>query len=593
VLVLSRFSRREVVIAALCYLALAMLVTIRLWHHPSSTEVAGNPNDADQSAWFVHYCATQLAHFRIPALITDALNAPQGIGLMWNPSIPFLGVVLAPLTLLAGPQVSLTVAMTCGFALSALALFCVLRSWGARTIGAAIAGFGYGFSPAVLHSAIGHYDLQFAVLPPLIVSAALRIVTLTYRRHPAVTGIWLGALVTAQLFVDEEVLLESAIAVLIAVLVLALSRPRLVPDHAWRAAPGIAVAIASVAVLASYGLLTQFFGRIHGSGNLYLTDFYKNDLAGFVQPSAMQLFRTQTSMAFASRFQGGQAEYLGYIGWPALIIMLVLAVIYWRVLAVRVSAVLYVLLSACSLGGTLLLNGRDHTWLKLPWYWVETKPLFGPAVVDRFSLVADAAAMALLAFGLFPPRQEGEETATAPSAVPWWQELREWGWAPLAVMLIAVLPLLPRPLPASQVESLPTGWQATFNALRLPANAKVLVVPVPTGDMTYTMRWQADTDEPVSLYGGYFIGPAWNGLLYIGGNGLPTPIADLNQLWMDPVDNGPVHGPKRTDLLDQLSSWQPAAIVAVTSPDSPLAHYLASVLGNPTVTTPTVLGWRR
>ena len=42
---------------------------------------------------------------------------------------------------------------------------------------AALGGTVYGFSPAVLHSAIGHYDLQFAVLPPLIIHVALRLAT--------------------------------------------------------------------------------------------------------------------------------------------------------------------------------------------------------------------------------------------------------------------------------------------------------------------------------------------------------------------------------------------------------------------------------
>jgi hypothetical protein len=45
------------------------------------------------------------------------------------------------------------------------------------------------FSPALLDAAPGHYDFQFAVLPPLIIDALLRIVT--GRRHQARTGAWL------------------------------------------------------------------------------------------------------------------------------------------------------------------------------------------------------------------------------------------------------------------------------------------------------------------------------------------------------------------------------------------------------------------
>ena len=77
------------------------------------------------------------------------------------------------MTLLFGPQASLTVLTTLGFAGSAYALFYVLRRWQVSAGAAALAGAVYGFSPALVHSALGHYNLQFAVLPPLIIDAGL------------------------------------------------------------------------------------------------------------------------------------------------------------------------------------------------------------------------------------------------------------------------------------------------------------------------------------------------------------------------------------------------------------------------------------
>src|SRR6185437_12655696 len=70
----------------------------------------------------------------------------------------------------------------------------------------------------------GHYDLQFAVLPPLMIDGGLRLATgrISARRG----GIWLGLLVTAQLFITEEILAVTAIAGAVMVAVLAASRPR-------------------------------------------------------------------------------------------------------------------------------------------------------------------------------------------------------------------------------------------------------------------------------------------------------------------------------------------------------------------------------
>ena len=110
-------------LAALYYLLAAVALMLWLWRHPGTGTVAGNANDADQFAWFFRYDATAVAHFRLPALVTTALNAPQGINVMWNTFMLLPGVLLAPLTLLAGPQVSLTVLMTIGFAGDAFALF--------------------------------------------------------------------------------------------------------------------------------------------------------------------------------------------------------------------------------------------------------------------------------------------------------------------------------------------------------------------------------------------------------------------------------------------------------------------------------------
>ena len=161
----------------LCYLAGAIAVTGRLWIDPASRAQAGDLRDVDQFTWFMRNSATAVAHGG-PA---DADNDGDESAARHQPDVEHVVLaargILAPVTLLAGPQVSLTVALTAGFALSAASLFWVLRRWGASVSAAALGGALYGFSPALLNSGIGHYHMQFAVLPPLIVDAVLRILT--------------------------------------------------------------------------------------------------------------------------------------------------------------------------------------------------------------------------------------------------------------------------------------------------------------------------------------------------------------------------------------------------------------------------------
>ena len=164
-------------IVAACYLLAAIAVTALVWRDPASRIVAGNPGDPDQSAWWMRYAADAMAHGRLPALITAGMNAPVGVSAMWNPSILLPSVVLSPVTLAFGPQVSLTVMLTIGFAGSATSLYWVLRRWDVGIMGAVAGGLAYGFSPALTQSAIGHYDLQFAVFPPLIAHYTARLLT--------------------------------------------------------------------------------------------------------------------------------------------------------------------------------------------------------------------------------------------------------------------------------------------------------------------------------------------------------------------------------------------------------------------------------
>jgi hypothetical protein len=591
-------ERRVLAIAGLYYLLGAVVVTMWLWRDPASRIVAGNPYDTDQFTWYFRYDAVAAAHFHLPALTTDAMNAPTGISVMWNTFMLLPGTLLAPVTLLAGPQVSLTVLMTAGFAGSALAMFAVLRRWGVSVAAAAVGGGVYGFSPALVQSSLGHYDLQFAVLPPLIADAALGLVTgrgLTGRlaagrlgagwRPAAARGGWLGLLAAAQVFIAEETLLDTAVAVTVMTAVLAASRPRAVAGRARDVATGLAAGVGAAAVVAGYPLWVQFFGPLRQGSSPFTPDFYKADLAGFVRPSSFLLLHTAGSARFATNFQGGLPEYIAFLGWPMLAVLAAVTACFWRLPRIRATVIAFAVLSVLSLGGTLLAGGHHHPDVKLPWYWLQTLPVTGSVLPDRFSLVADGAAAAAFAFGFDAARERW------PGA----------GRLIAGVAVIAVLPLLPAPLPVANAAAVPAGWSATITGLRLPAGAHVLVVPIPLSTFTEPLRWQANTGQPASVVGGYYMGPTWSGQAATDGNGLSSEAMYLNQLWAKSahvpgaaVATPPAIGiyPDAVQMRAQFRSWKVSAVVAVTSPGSPLGRYLTGLLGPPASHAGKVLGWR-
>jgi hypothetical protein len=101
------------------------------------------------------------------------------------------------------------------------------------------------------------------------------------------------------------------------------------------------------------------------------------------------------------------------------------------------------------------------------------------------------------------------------------------------------------------------------------------------------MRWQADTGEPRSMIGGYFVGPGPTGerTFSIG----PTQYAAeyLNRLW-----SGQAPFLHAALVRSALAYWRPAAVVALTRKGSRLEQYLTGLLGPPTFGVRKVLVWR-
>src|ERR1700680_1749219 len=82
--------------------------------------------DAKAVVYAIDVVADALRHGHDP-LITNLIQAPGGVNLMWNPSLVLPGIVLTPVTLLAGPYAAYDVLVIAAPVLSAWAAFAALR----------------------------------------------------------------------------------------------------------------------------------------------------------------------------------------------------------------------------------------------------------------------------------------------------------------------------------------------------------------------------------------------------------------------------------------------------------------------------------
>jgi hypothetical protein len=385
-----RFGRAELV-TVLCYLGLGVLVMWPLWRDPAGVKLVGSLEDQYFNEWNLAYAAHVLTDGANP-LFTTLMNPPAGANIMANTSNLGLGFVLAPVTLVFGPAVTLVLALTLGLAGTATAWYWVLSRWllpadTAGTVIAAVAGGLIGFSPSLVGHAGGtHLQFVSQFLLPLIVWRVTRLA-----ERPVREGLIIGLLVTYQLFLGEEILMMAAMAVAVLVAVRLADRPRVAWTTVRRFLAGSAVTTATVLGLAGYPLWTQFFGPQSYTG-IEWSMAPGTPLPGWTAYSTESLAGGQWQTEFALN----GAEQNGFLGWAVVGLAIAAAVWLWRrsgtARALTVTAITFVLLAA---GPRIIWAGERG--IPGPWRPLAPLPIFESILPARFALMAIPCMVVLLA----------------------------------------------------------------------------------------------------------------------------------------------------------------------------------------------------
>jgi hypothetical protein len=568
------------------YILGAFYVTLPLWFDPAGRLQHGDAADVDQATWFVRYAASAVDHFHLPALVTTTMNSPHGVNMMWNTSFLLPGVLVSPITILFGPQTALTVLLVIGFAGSAASMFYVLRHWRFSLLAAALGGALYGFSPALINSGIGHYSLVLAMLPPLIIDRVLRLVT---RDGSSVrNGIWLGLFVAGQIFIAEETLVDTVIAVVIFLVVLAISRPRSIRAAIPPALIGLGTGAVIALILCARGLWVQFHGIAAHSAAATVTIWYNLHYTNlgtipyaFITPGDFVVLHTSGTAPIVLHYPQPSPEYLAYLGIPLIIMLLVAIVYFWHNVAIRAAGLTCILLEWLGMGSKPIVDGvHSLPGFLLPWHFFEHVPVIGGMVPDRLCILADAAAAFVLAYALDLAR----------SGVKPFVNWQNGAKIAVGVAVVALLPLFPTPYPVQSARPLPTGWRQTYAALHLTDASPVMLVPYPWAATSQVLRWQAQTGVPGTIVGGDFITPGAEGRQARAGRTGETATSKYIDFLI--TGQNPVRKPSIAQVQADMAAKHPAAIMAVVNLSSPVGQYLLTLFGPPTMHFYRVYGWR-
>jgi hypothetical protein len=313
------------------YLVVAIVLWWHVWSsHPTTVTTCGC-GDSALFLWFLEWPAYALAHGHNPFFST-ALFHPGGINLLANTSVLAIGIPLAPVTWLFGPVATLNVALTLGPALSALAMFWLVRRWVHWTPAALVGGLVFGFSPFVVGNLAGaHFMVGVLVFLPLIVACFDELVV-RQQRSAIKVGAVLGLLLSAQFFLGTEVLtmvvLCMAVGLLLLVAYAVLGHRDELAARAPHAGRGLAAAAVVTLVLLAYPVWFALDGPAHLSGLVWPA--VPPGSGGITPANLWHLtFANVQSIKFFSGYQGPPLpppEYLGL----GMIIVLVAGVVAWR-----------------------------------------------------------------------------------------------------------------------------------------------------------------------------------------------------------------------------------------------------------------------
>lgn len=473
-------------VAAASFLALAVFVLGRQWKHLGDGYLIRSGQDQTMWEWFFAVTAHSLANFENP-LSSTLQNYPLGVNLMANTAMFGVSVPLAPITLIFGPTVTFTLALTLGLAGTATAWYWVLSRHVVQSrFAAAVGGVFCGFAPAMISHTNGHPNFVALFLLPFI---ALLVIRLASGERPIRNGVVLGLAVAYQIFLGEEPLLIYSVAFVVFGIAYGASHPGDAIAAAKRGFKGLCVAGGVALVIVAVPLWWQFLGPQsyhsieHGPVG--------NDVNAFTRFPTQSLAGDPGSAAGLSM---NATEENAFFGWPLLLLVAMTAVWLWRVPMARAAAATVAVMGVLSLGVELTVAHTD-TGITLPWTLFAKLPLLESVLESRFAMGCIPAIAILLALGT--------DRAIAAGRVGQRSTTLLWlGW-----LAVSLLPLAPAPLEVAHRAPVPAFFaDGTWRSY--VSDGSVVTVPLPRPEDAKALQWQVGQKFGYPIAGGYFVGPA-------------------------------------------------------------------------------------
>jgi hypothetical protein len=565
----SRPARLAVLWGSLAYAVLGVVVLLQLWISPSTRVLKSNIDDHGFFLFVMSHGERVLFHGENP-LLNTRMNVPDGVNMMANTTVLALTLPFAPVTHFFGPGVTLALLLTLGLAGTAAAWWFVLRRFLVRSqLAAWIGGLWCGFAPTMVSHANGHVNFVSNFVVPFIVWQVLRL------REPGRLwrgGVPLGLLIVLQVFINEEVLLFTAMTFAVFVIAYSCFRFAEVKRIAGRFTAGLGVAAVTAGVLLAYPMYWQFTGTGSYKGQPFEPGKFVTDLLSLGAYARQSL---GGNVMVAKWLSISPTEENTFFGLPMLAMLVVAGRMLWHDIAARSMMIAGLVMLVASMGPSLQIAKQD-TGIPLPFALIQHVPIIDLVSVTRFAMVPATLIGVLIALAC-------DRARTGKVA----EERLHWFWVGIAV---AVIPVLPKPLPVITPPPPPAFIADGMYRDYVAGDRTVVTVPIPEVTVGRSgMRWFALSGEDYRVPRGYFMGPV-------------APPSDLTGSWNAPrrptadlLTSVQVYGSRpvlsaanRQDAIADLTYWR--AGVVVLDPAAPQHDLVESVLTDLIGTAPREIG---
>jgi hypothetical protein len=496
------------VVVVVAYLALSLVANAGAWAHgvTHTIQTAGRA-DMPEEIWYLAQTPWALIHGHNP-LANSSLNAPTGVNLMDNTTMPLVGALGTPITLLFGPVATFNIMLNLALASSALTFYLMARRFIRWRPAAFVGGLLYGFSPFVAAQGSAHLFLVVGFIPPLVILFLDRFFR-AKSDPPWLTGILVGGCFVAQLYISVEVFASMAVMAVIGAVIWGifwlLRRPHVDVRRLTRMG---ACAIAVFALGGGFGIWTALDGAQHINGPAQSATAIaglSTDPAGFFVPSDVQRFTFgQAPLGDSLVAQrdtdwrivvDAPSENGSYVGIPLVIILVVGTILLRRKRLVQFAAVMAAAAMLLSMGSSLHIDGH-RTGIPLPFDVLAHLPLFDSGAAARYVALFWLFAGLLLVLFL-------DELY---ARVDGWDQPGDRLQATVACALVglcALIPLIPAWPYASGPADVPSWF--TTAARSLPNGTTVVVYPFASPVDSSAMLWQASAHNTFRMPGGYAV----------------------------------------------------------------------------------------